>query len=202
MPEMHHTSIAKVKYPAKSPIVGVTCNHPRPRKRRNRHFRQCGYYTLSECRNGGLVSARNWLKRVYPIHKKIIAKRGKWTRARTAGFFGYSERQVSRLWNGSQRTFANIRRGTYGYRASSSRPHGARTWVAKRLHWCRVIASELPTLTNRRMIEIRKGQYRSLIRELERYGGAIIRGDGLDKWTAIIRSSYLWIDRLNGQLPR
>ena len=170
MPEKrYHSSIniSKKRYPAKSPIRWSYMQSPaRPRKRRNRHCKECGYYTREQCRNGGYVAARNWLRRVEPLHMKIIAKKGKWTRARTARFFGYSERQVSRLWNGHQRTYRDWIPpccGSYAYYASNGRPHGARSWVAKKLYWVRTTRKlTLATLSDKRMIETRRRQLRSI----------------------------------------
>ncbi len=77
-----------------------------------------------------------------------------------------------------------------------TRPHGARRRVSLNLHWQGMIRHQLRQGLDRRWQAIRARQLRALVSELARYGGRIVRDDGVGKWTSILRSSYEWLDRL------
>lgn len=128
----NNESIIKAWGPPRSPVKGFTCTHKRPRKRRNRVCRECGYWTVEECRNGGRVSGRVRLWRVRNAHAQILDKQGKWSAVRTARFFGYCERHIRRLWSGAQRTYATI---ASGHEHINSQPTPTRYARIQLINW-------------------------------------------------------------------
>ena len=85
--------------PPKSPKIGRgNCPHHRPRKRRNRACKECGYYTLEQAQNGGIVSGKVRRDRNTRRDRQIQGCKGDLPAPATAKKFGLSVRQIFRIW--------------------------------------------------------------------------------------------------------
>ena len=173
------------------------CPHGVPRKRRNRVCYQCGYYTIRQCRNGGLVSGKVRRDRTLKRDRRIQDLAGIKTALEVAKMFTLSERQIYRIWK-----YPRIPHVATAQRLAAVRlflnptdtnifpvARNARQALVKLMCWRWQAQQQRDAATDDRL----KKRFLSLIRkcssEITRYGRAVRRGDGQAEWDAILADS-------------
>ena len=201
--------------PPIAPIKGQgKCTHKRPRKRRSRVCRECGYYTIEQARRGGI---RSGMMRRFNSRKRD-------SRIRNLKFKrGLGPVAIARLVGCCRQTVNNVLGRAPFWKVPVSqqqqpdalgkcltniisqvettavRPYGARVKVAKWLFWRGVVNDLLLHAPDGRAAAIRQRQLDTLQRSLSQYRRAV----GVDLWRSILAASQLWLDRLiaNGGDP-
>ena len=203
--------------PPIAPIKGQgKCTHKRPRKRRNRVCRECGYYTIEQARRGGIRSGMmrrfNSRKRDSRI-RNLKCKRGLGPTA-IARLVGCCRQTVYNVLGSAPfwkvpvsqqqqpdalgKCLTNI---ISQVETTAVRPYGARVKVAKWLFWQMRVRQMVADAPDQRVRAVRQRQLDTLKRSLSQYRRAV----GVDLWGSILAASQLWLDRLiangGGPLP-
>ena len=185
--------------PPKSPKIGRgNCPHHRPRKRRNRACKECGYYTLEQAQNGGIVSGKVRRDRNTRRDRQIQGCKGDLPAPATAKKFGLSVRQIFRIWTrpriptpATAQQLAAWRRAQMETMTRTYTPvaRNARMALVKLTCWRwhaqqQRDANPEPRFQKRFLSLIRKCS-----NEITRYGRAVRQMDGQAKWDAVLKDS-------------
>ena len=185
--------------PPVSPIKGRDkCPHGIPKRRRWRYCRECGFYTIKQAQNGGIVSGRVRRDRRPGRDRRIQGCKGRMSAPATAKRFGLSVRQIWRIWArpripapATAQQLAAWRRAQLETVTRTYLPvaRHARQAIVKLICWRWQAQQQRDRADDDRL----KRRFLSLVRkcsgEISRYGRAVRQMDGQAKWDSILADS-------------